>query len=58
MFSRNGVDYTQTYADLTFYFKNQIESDSCILDGEVIVIEKESHKMAAFGLNKVVALNK
>lgn len=40
MFSRNGVDYTQTYGELVNYFKSQVESDCCILDGEVIVLEK------------------
>ena len=33
-------------------------ADECILDGQIIVIERETMKMIPFGLNKVVALNK
>lgn len=33
-------------------------AEECILDGEIIVIEKASRQMAAFGMNKMVALNK
>lgn len=36
--------------------KDNINCDSCILDGEIIVLEKNSLDMMPFGLNKVVAL--
>jgi ATP-dependent DNA ligase len=32
-------------------------ASECILDGEIIVLEKETFKMAPFGMNKMVALN-
>lgn len=37
---------------------SHIGADECILDGEIIVIERHTLKMAAFGMNKMVALNK
>ena len=36
--------------------KNKIKCDSCILDGEIIVIEKSTNKIMPFGMNKAVAL--
>lgn len=38
--------------------RNHVNADECILDGEIIVIERGSLKMVSFGLNKVVALDK
>ena len=36
--------------------KSNINCDSCILDGEIIVIEKSTGKIMPFGMNKAVAL--
>jgi ATP-dependent DNA ligase len=38
--------------------KDNIVCDACILDGEIIVLEKETMKMMPFGLNKVTASRK
>ena len=38
--------------------RTHVGADECILDGEIIVIERFTFKMAAFGMNKMVALNK
>jgi ATP-dependent DNA ligase len=38
--------------------RNHIDADECILDGEIIVVEKDTLKMVPFGMNKVVALDK
>jgi len=35
--------------------KEKVQCDSCILDGEIIVVEKNSFKVMPFGLNKLVA---
>ena len=56
VFSRNGVDYNHVYESLIPLLKENINCDSCILDGEIIVLEKNSLNMVPFGLNKVVAL--
>lgn len=58
LFSRNGVDYNHIYEDFITYFQSSVQADSCILDGEMIVIDKDTHKMMHFGLNKAVALSK
>lgn len=56
MFSRNGKDYTHIYRELLPFFKNNINADGCIIDGEVLVLEKETLNMVPFGMNKQVAL--
>lgn len=38
VFSRNGVDYNHVYENMLPIFKEKIECDSCILDGEIIVL--------------------
>jgi ATP-dependent DNA ligase len=38
--------------------KENIQADACILDGEVLVLEKNSLTMVPFGMNKQVALDK
>lgn len=55
LFSRNGVDYNHVYYNMIPLIKDHVNCDSCILDGEIIVLEKESFKMMPFGLNKLVA---
>ena len=56
VFSRNGVDYNHVYEGMIPIIKDNINCDSCILDGQIIVLEKNSLNMMPFGLNKVVAL--
>jgi DNA ligase 4 len=56
LFSRNGVDNNMVYEDLIAVLKDSIQADACILDGEIIVVDKEEHKMMPFGLNKSVAV--
>ena len=58
LFSRNGVDYSKIYEEFVEVIRTHIDADKCILDGEIIVIEKDTMEMVAFGKNKVVALNK
>ena len=57
MFTRNGVDCGHQYQDFITYFQSTIQADSCILDGEMIVVEKKTFKMMQFGLNKNVAMS-
>ena len=38
VFSRNGVDYNHVYENMLEIFKTNIDCDSCILDGEIIVL--------------------
>lgn len=56
MFSRNGKDYTHIYKELLPIFKTNINADACIIDGEVLVVEKDTLNMVPFGMNKQVAL--
>ena len=37
-------------------FKANVDCHACILDGEIIVLEKNTLNMVPFGLNKVVAM--
>jgi|JI6StandDraft_1071083.scaffolds.fasta_scaffold07350_4 DNA ligase-4 len=57
MFSRNGKDYSHIYKELVPLLKENINADACILDGEVLVLEKGSLNMVPFGMNKQVALD-
>lgn len=57
MFSRNGKDYSHIYKELTPLLKSNITADACILDGEVLVLEKNTLNMVPFGMNKQVALD-
>lgn len=54
-FSRNGVDYNHVYYNMIPLIKDSVTCDSCILDGEIIVLEKDTFKPMPFGLNKLVA---
>lgn len=56
VFSRNGVDYNHVYESIIPLLKEKVSCNACILDGEIIVLEKNTLKMQPFGLNKVVAL--
>lgn len=56
VFSRNGVEYNHVYDSMLDIFKSNIDCDACILDGEIIVLEKCTLNMMPFGLNKVVAM--
>mgnify|MGYP000923069239 CR=1 FL=1 len=53
MFSRNGKDYSHIYKELVPLLKENINADACILDGEVLVLEKGSLNMVPFGMNRV-----
>lgn len=37
-------------------FRSNINADACIIDGEVLVLEKDTLNMVPFGMNKMVAL--
>jgi DNA ligase-4 len=56
VFSRNGVDYNHVYESMLPIFRDNLKCKSCILDGEIIVLKKETLEMMPFGMNKVVAL--
>ena len=56
-FSRNGKDYTRIYGTaLSDYIRDNVIAQAALLDGEVIVWDKENNKIAPFGKNKPVAL--
>lgn len=42
LFSRNAIDYTHIYEEIAEMLKDHVQVDSCILDGEVVVLEKNS----------------
>ena len=51
------MDYNYVYEDFLGILREAIQADACILDGEIIVIDKEENKMMPFGLNKTIAVN-
>lgn len=56
-FSRNGKDYTQLYGpSLASTIVENVKVKATILDGEIVVLDTFTGKMAAFGSNKIVAL--
>ena len=58
LFSRNAVDYTHTYGSLIPFLQKNVEADACILDGELVVVDKKTLAIQPFGLNKCVAQDK
>jgi ATP-dependent DNA ligase len=40
LFSRNGVNYSHVYKDVIDILMPNLQADACILDGEVVVLEK------------------
>lgn len=57
LFSRNCHEVTDIYAPaLSASLRESIKAKAAILDGEVVVVDRLTHKPQAFGLNKQVAL--
>lgn len=57
MFSRNCHDVTEIYGQaLNEVIRKSVNAKAAILDGEVVVVDKQSFKPAPFGKNKQVAL--
>ncbi|EGR30594.1 hypothetical protein IMG5_128250, partial [Ichthyophthirius multifiliis] len=58
-FTRNSHNYTNIYHKMCVIVRHGIsqEINECILDGEMVVLEKESGQSVQFGMNKVVALS-
>lgn len=57
-FSRNGIDYTYLYGPkLSHLIISCVNAQSAILDGEIVVWDKNEQKYAPFGDNKTVALS-
>lgn len=58
-FSRNSNDYTHVYGrKMSDIVRNNIlRTHSCILDGEMIVVDKENSGPVQFGNNKTVAMD-
>ena len=55
-FTRNSIDYTSIYGHkLSQTIKQNIRCESVILDGEIIVIEKDTGMAVPFGANKPTA---
>ena len=53
---RNSNDYTHIYGPkLSDVVRSHIKAQSVILDGEIIVLNKHTAQMEAFGANKSVA---
>ncbi|CAD8171259.1 unnamed protein product [Paramecium octaurelia] len=58
-FTRNSNDYTYLYKDkLGDIVRQSVQAQCAILDGEIIVVNKETGDNVRFGLNKTVALSK
>lgn len=57
-FSRNSNDYTHVYGKkmTEILRKNIVRTHSAILDGEMIVVNKDNNQPIQFGMNKAVAL--
>lgn len=53
--SRNGTDYTATYASLLEDIVDRINCRSCIIDGEVCAWDEENKTFIPFGHNRTVA---
>ena len=55
-FSRNAINYTHIYGPkMAPLILENVDVQAAVLDGEMIVWDKENQTMAPFGLNKNVA---